>query len=304
MCKLKVRYGEIEFEAEGTPEFIEAERTVFQDNLRETMALMASTQNFVKSKFIQAETVLPETSHTLIETVANDTQKYSSLSQYLRSKNFSSDTDRVLGVACYLFHNENKKNFSANCIKTALKDARQNIPTNINACINQNINVGRIVEDKENKIDSKKAYYITQDGIDYCNNFIAKENNSSKTNKSKSKKPKATSITPVCEVNIDSLNCDKYCDITKLEKLNDQIRVLMYMYTKETDFEEFTVKEIEYILTTRFKIAATTRQVKYYFEKAGTEVHSTLTGHGKQYKYKLLNNGLKAAESIINNTKE
>lgn len=78
----------------------------------------------------------------------------------------------------------------------------------------------------------------------------------------------------------------------------------MYMYTKETDFEEFTVKEIEYILTTRFKIAATTRQVKYYFEKAGTEVHSTLTGHGKQYKYKLLNNGLKAAESIINNTKE
>ena len=30
----------------------------------------------------------------------------------------------------------------------------------------------------------------------------------------------------------------------------------MYMYTKETDFEEFTVKEIEYILTTRFKIAA------------------------------------------------
>lgn len=301
MCKLKVRYGEIEFEAEGTPEFVEAERTVFQNNLREAMALMTTTQNFVKSRLIQAEAVVPETSHALIETVANDTQKYSSLSQYLRNKNFSLDTERVLGVACYLFCNENKESFSANCIKTALKDARQNIPTNINACINHNINIGRIVEDKENKIDGKKSYYITEDGIDYCNKFIAKENSVSKTNKSKAKKSKTTNITPVCEVDVDSLNCDKYCDITKLEKLNDQIRVLMLMLTNETEFEEFTIKEIEYILTTRFKIATTSRRVKYYFEKAGTEVHSSPSGKGKEYKYKLMNDGIKEAERIIQN---
>lgn len=299
MCKLKVRYGEIEFEAEGTPDFIEAERTVFQDNLREAMALMASTQNFVKSKFIQAETVLPENTHTLIETVANDTQKYSSLSQYLRSKNFSSDTDRVLGVACYLFHNENKENFSANCIKTALKDARQNIPTNINAYINQNINTGRIVEDKENKIDGKKAYYITDDGISYCDDYIAKETKTTKV--VKKSKNKSTVLSPVCSINVDSLHADKYCDITKLENLNDQIRVLMLMLTNETEFEEFTIKEIEYILTTRFKIATTLRRVKYYFEKAGTEVHFSPSGNGKEYKYKLMNDGIKEAEKIVQN---
>ncbi len=53
----------------------------------------------------------------------------------------------------------------------------------------------------------------------------------------KSRQQNSTSeSSPLLDYQLDELNLEKYCEITSLEKIEDQILVIIYIYTKEKKY--------------------------------------------------------------------
>lgn len=93
------------------------------------------------------------------------------------------------------------------------------------------------------------------------------------------------------------MNLEKYCEITSLEKIEDQILVVIYIYTKEKNIEHFSFDDIVAVLKNKFKVSINHRKVQYFFEKCGTRFDKK-TVKRRAY-HKLMQSGIKEAERII-----
>ena len=152
------------------------------------------------------------------------------------------------------------------------------------------------------KVDNKRTFRILQPGIDYCENYTPKEDAVKKSTKGvKNKKAKQSKDYPSLIITVDELHMDKYCDITKLPKFAEQIWVLMYMYTEETEFNSFTKHELQRIMKEKFNLPASEKQIRTFFENAGKNVDKVKVG--KELSIRLLQGGKQKAENIINKHK-
>ena len=80
-------------------------------------------------------------------------------------------------------------------------------------------------------------------------------------------------------------------------KFNEQMLVVMLMYTREKGIEYFSFNDIVSVFKTKFKIPATDRKVRYAFDTGGTMFDKKVK---KKIAYhKLMNSGIKEAERII-----
>ena len=120
-----------------------------------------------------------------------------------------------------------------------------------------------------------------------------------KTTKVKSQK--ATPESALLSISLEELNLEKYCDITQLTKFNEQMLVVMLMYTKEKGIEYFSYNDIVSVFKTKFKIPATDRKVRYAFDNGGTMFDKKV--EKKIAYHKLMNGGIKEAERIVERQK-
>ncbi len=294
--KLHIKMGPIELEIEGDSELIAREREQFFSLLPQAISAVTpvvpvphqiiEAQEGEKSPLLLAEE--PEESSVT-------PQKYESLAEYLKEKNYSNGVEIVMGVCYFLQYVKEFDAFTAKDVEQALDDERQNKPNNISQMLIQNIKKGYVRELKE-KREGRKAYCVLERGKSWCENYVSSPSEAKKK-PVKGKTSKSTPESSLLSIPLDELNLDKYCDITQLTKFNEQMLVLMLMYTKEKDIEYFSFNDIVSVLKVKFKIPATDRKVRYAFDSGGTMFDKKV--EKKIAYHKLMMSGIKEAERII-----
>lgn len=296
--KVHIKFGPIEFEAEGDSDLIERERAQFFSVLPQAIMAVspvvpASPSPLESEDIYPQPERLPESIPAL--PVERTTGNYESLAGFLRKKKFSTGVEVVMGVAYYIEHIEHAGVFNSKDIETALDEARQEKPGNIPQMIVQNIKKGYLRELKEKK-DGLKAYCVLEKGKNWCESYTPHATDTKKKS-TKTKPQRTTSESALLAYSLDELNLENYCDVTQLTKFNEQMLVVMLMYTREKGVEYFSFSDIVAVFKTKFKLPATERKVRYAFDNGGTMFDKKVE---KRVAYhKLMNGGIKEAERII-----
>lgn len=297
--KLHIKIGPIDFEIEGDGELIEREREQFFRLLPQAISAVSpvtpvSPQFSDSVKASIAAPVIIEDTEASIDN-GHGSVNYESLAELIRSKHFSTDVETTMGAAYYLQFCRGSTAFTARDIEQAFDDERQNKPKNISQMIIQNIKKGYLREQKE-KVNGRKSYCVLERGKNWFETYAAETPEvKKKTVKSKANKPTAESS--LLSIPLDELHLEKYCDITQLTKFNEQMLVLMLMYTKEKGIEYFSFNDIVSVLKVKFKIPATDRKVRYAFDCGGTKFDKKV--EKKVAYHKLMTSGIKEAERIV-----
>ena len=248
--KIHIKFGPIEFEAEGDNDLIERERTQFfslpPQAIMAVAPVVPTAPTVIENEDMYSQPArLSEAAPAL--SAEKDTYNYESLAGFLREKKFGTGVEVVMGVAYYIEHIEHAGIFTSRDIETALDDARQNKPKNIPQMVVQNIKKGFLRETKEKK-DGMKAYCVLEKGRNWCQEYISHTTDNKKKG-SKTKLQRATPESALVAIPLDELNLEKYCDVTQLTKFNEQMLVVMLIYTREKGVEYFSFNDIVSVFT-------------------------------------------------------
>jgi hypothetical protein len=298
--RVRIKIGSIEFEAEGDSEIIEREREQFFNLLPQVLVTLSPA---ITERIPMVE-ISPDVSNNYSDNSTVTTLldsppliQYESIASFLNSKSFGNDVDLVMGVSYYLDCIEKNSSFTAKEVENKLSEARRGRPSNTSHCINLNIKKGFIGESSDKK-DGKKAYRVLSEGIKWCESYIPSE----MIQKKKTVKSNPSTESSLLSFPLDELNLDNYCEISSLEKLDEQILVMMLIYTKEKNIDYFSFEDIVSVLKTKFKVPVTSRKVQYFFEKSGTKFDRKT--EKKRAYHKLMSSGIKEAEKIVFQFKE
>ncbi|MBE0334951.1 hypothetical protein [Paenibacillus sp. 23TSA30-6] len=290
--RIKIKFGQIEFEAEGDSELIEREREQFFSLLPQAMLSVSPSITVIEQPKPSVDILLDtDTPQQSLPTG----QTYESLITFLKAKNFQSDVERVLGVAYYIDQIEKSGPVTAREIETKLLEARQGKPSNTSHVINQNIKKGYLYEHSEKK-EGVKSFFVLQAGIDYCESYVPTDNTSKKKDV-KLRKLRVTKESSLLQFSLDELNLEKYIDVSSIENFVEQALVIMLIYTNEKNIEYFSYLDIESVMKQKFKISATNRKVRYVFDKGGTKFDKKIE-KGITY-HRMLSGAIREAESIV-----
>jgi hypothetical protein len=293
--RVRIKLGPIEFEAEGDSELIEREREQFF-NLLPIAINAVSTVVSTGPNILEAGKDIMELSETpaLANSISRDyTNSYDSIATFLKEKSFGKEVERVLGVAYFIDQEEGVSPFTVKDIEAKYTNARITKPKNISDAINKNITKGYLCESKEKK-DSLKSFYLSTSGIEWCQNYTPPETT---TSKKSSKSRKVVAESNLLNISLEELHLDKYCDLSSLDKYNEQILVVMLIYSQEKGIEYFSFDDIVAVFKNKFKLPVTKRQVQYAFDNGGT-MFDKKTEKKKAF-HKLMSSGIKEAERIV-----
>lgn len=293
--KVRIKMGPIEFEAEGDSDLIERERSQFFSLLPQAILAVSpvvSTPSLVVES-TGIDTLSLEAENTLLP--EEKVREYSSIASFLNDKKFSTDVELIMGVGYYIECIEKNGVFTSKDVENKLIEARKAKPGNISQMLTQNIKKGYLRECADKK-DNLKAYSILDEGIKWCESYVAPTTDSKK--KTTRVKHGGIPESPLLAVSLDELNLDNYCDISKISKFNEQMIVVMYIYTKEKNVEYFSFNDIVAVFKTKFKLPATDRKVRYAFDNGGVMFDKKV--EKKVAYHKLMSTGFKEAERIIN----
>lgn len=296
--KVHIKMGPIEFEAEGDSELIERERSQFFKLLPQTiMAVSPVVHNSLITNNNTTNTeidVLPVEA----ETSENSLKLHQSIVSFLNDKNFSNDVELIMGIAYYIECIENKGPFTSKDIENKIKEARKPKPKNISQVLIQNIRKGYLQECPDKK-DNLKTYMILEDGIKWCESYVSvSKDTRKKSSRTKHEPPRESQL---LNISLDELNLENYCDVTKITKFNEQMLVIIYIYSKEKNIEYFSFNDIVAIFKTKFKLPATTRQVRYAFDNGSIMYDKKI--EKKIAYHKLMSAGIAKAQKIIEQNK-
>ena len=296
--KIRIKLGPIEFEAEGDSELIEREREQFFSLLPQAIAAVSPVVP-PSSQLLEAKPVEENFSELPINTPAS-TQlahngEYESLAGFLNDKKFSTGVEIVMGVAYYIEYINKAGAFTSKDVENALDESRKDKPGNTSQMLTQNIKKGYLRACKEKK-DGLKSYCVLDRGKDWCESYVAPVKDDKKKG-SRTKQQKSPVESSLICISTDELNLDKYCDVSQIAKFNEQMLVVMLMYTREKGIEYFTFNDIVSIFKNKFRLPATDRKVRYAFDNGGTMFDKKV--EKKIAYHKLMSGGIKEAERII-----
>jgi hypothetical protein len=295
--KIKIKMGPIEFEAEGDSELIERERAQFFSLLPQAITAVSPVVTrpiqLTDAVDIENGVCLPSENAPLLASVRQ--RSYSSVASFLNEKKFSTDVELVMGIGYYIECVERKDVFNSKDIESKLTEARKEKPRNISQALTQNVKKGYLREYSKKK-DKLKAYSILDEGIKWCETYVASETDTKKK-ATRSKPTKPTPDSSLLAISLEELNLDNYCDVPKIGKFNEQMLIVMYIYTKEKSIEYFSFNDIVAVFKMKFKLQATDRKVRYAFDNGGTMFDKKVDK--KVAYHKLMSSGIKEAERII-----
>jgi len=90
------------------------------------------------------------------------------------SKNPKNEMEKTLAVGYYLEKYEGFTSFNAKDLENGFRRAKEKIPRNINYEVIRNIQKGCMMEAEEKK-ENRKAWYLTNSGIEYVENNFEQE---------------------------------------------------------------------------------------------------------------------------------
>lgn len=308
--KLKLKIGEIEFEAEGPVEAVEQQREIFVNGvLPAAVNAMAQTRSTIENKpYIETvpETPMLETGESEITPLKPESNgiDYSriSLASFLNKKGALSEQDFTLFSAYFDEKKNNNKSFSIDDVKKYYAEARRAVPTNPSMSLNRLAEKGYIMDTSAPEgAKNGKYYMLTQDGIDYVEGYIPKEDSGEKKKaRLKVKKTSSSYDGAYASINADDLNLKNYPAVKSLSGSKEQVIMAMYIVTNEGKEEWFTVDDLIFLLVNVFEVPADADKINGVFKRNKSWFVSEQDENNKKaYRRKLLSAAKDFAQSII-----
>lgn len=303
--RIKFEIGDIKFEAEGSADLVERERSIFNNTL-----LPAAIEAIVRTRGTMQSTayletpepkqpmlstpgaLLPENTDSTLE---KDLSR-STLASFIKGYGHLSEQDFVL-FSAYFDEKKNKTPFfTKDEVEKFYDEARRTKPANISMCLNRLAQKGLIMDVTDVEKKNPKPYRISNEGLEYISSYTPKEVTEKKLAiKPHKQRPKDKSL--YADINCDELNLTKYPLVKSLKSFKEKMILVLYIVTNEKKGEWFTAEDVLFLLTDIFGEAATKGQVNGVFarQKMWFKVEQ---GEGKSLKRKLLNQGIDFAVSL------
>lgn len=275
--KVKFRIGEIEFEAQGTPEVVERERDVFLKSILPAAvdAVVRTQNNHTNDNYI-GETI-SNTQPLLIDTVSDmgdesnnesvileDDLSRINLTSFISNFGELSERDFVLFSAYFDEKKNGNRSFSSETVKQFYNEARRKKYSNYSALLNQLVQKGLIMDDPDAESKNPKKYILSSEGIKYVESYTPKESTKKESAK---KKARTKQVSKYSNLSADDLNLKSYPNILRLKKFIEQMILVMYIIQKENKGDSFTVCDLECLLIDILGLSVTKKQIQGVFDR-------------------------------------
>ncbi|WP_455120779.1 hypothetical protein [Scardovia wiggsiae] len=303
--RVKFEIGEIKFEAEGSADLVERERSIFNNTL-----LPAAIEAIVRTRGMVQSTAYLGTSEpkqpmlsTSSDLLPENTDlpsgpdlSRSTLASFIKDYGSLSEQDFVL-FSAYFDETKNKTNFfTKDKAEKFYDEARRTKPKNISMCLNQLAQKGFIIDATDVEQKTPKPYRVSYEGIEYIRNYTPKET-SEKKSATKPRKQRSKDKSLYVDINCDELNLTSYPSVRALKDFKEKMMLVLYIVTNEKKGEWFTTEDVLCLLTDIFGEAATKDQVNGVFNRQKMWFKAEKVD-GKSVKRKLLNQGIDFAKSL------
>ncbi len=306
--RVKFEIGDIKFEAEGSAELVERERSIFNNTL-----LPAAVEAIVRTRSLnQNEQYIEAKENTvMLPPVGQDTHSNTyeavddftktSLVSYVKSKGADAHYDFII---CAVYFNGKRTGviaFSSTTIKELYSEAKKPLPNNLSMSLSELVKKGLIMEDINAKGQTPKQYVLTSDGEEMVKNMKPKEGKPKKQT-SRAKKPRVKEQSNYANINCDELNLNNYPSVKDLKNFKEKMLLIMYIVTNESKGTWFTTQDVLCLMTDIFGESATKDQVNGVFKRERLWFKAEkVSDNSKEMKRKLLNQGIDYAKALGNN---
>lgn len=316
--RVKFKIGEIEFEAEGSAELVERERSIFSTTLlpsaidaivrtrgsAQAVQYVEATENqteLLMAKSASSVEIAPSAVPLLIPADLSRT----SLASFVKGYGPLSDMDFALIAAYYDEKKNGIKSFTSESVKQYYLDARRGKYSNYSDLLQRLVQKGYIMDDPNAEKKIPKPYMLTDAGIQYVESYQPKENGEEKIKQPKSRKVRNKQTSTYSDICADDLNLKNYPEVKTQDSFKKQMMLTMYIFTNEGKGDFFSATDIEYIMLNILGLPASIDAIKGIFKrnKVWFKVEQDETNK-KAYKYKLLEGAKDYAQSVIDGTAE
>ncbi len=305
--RVRFKIGEIEFEAEGTSELIERERNIFLNSL-----LPAAVDAIVRTRGEEKEPQYFETVDQSILSLSNENSSgiyfendLSQISFVEYTKQFGnvSDQNFVLISAYFQEKKNGEKSFSSANVKQFFSSARKRIPSNTSDLLQKLAKKGYIMDDPNSEKESPKKYILTNSGIQFVDNFQAKDQRTEKPIFSGTRKTREKAVSVYSEICADDLNLKNYPEIKKLDSFKKQMLLSLFIVTNEGKGDTFSTADIQFIMTDILGLPASKSQISGVFRRNRNWFKTDSDPNNqKMLRRKLLQGAKDFAQTIIDGT--
>ncbi len=304
--KLKIKIGQVEFEAEGDATAVTEQRDVFIQSIVPTASSFLDkiqsieaarvAESPTSSQIVQNETTTPALPYSNASN--NIDWSRTNLVSFLNKYGELSDRDFVLFAAYY--HEQQQESayvFTVEDVKKFYSEVRRPPYCNNSDLLKRLVQKGLIMDAPNETGKNPKPYVISQDGLQYINTYTPKEKIEKKARKVSVLRKKSEST--YASLNADELNLSKYPAIKDLKSSKEQIILAMYILTIEKKGEWFKNSDIEYIMPNLFDVHVTKDTVSNAFRQKSWFDTQKAEDDAKSQKHRLLAQAKTFAEKII-----
>ena len=307
--RVKFKIGEIEFEAEGSADLVERERSIFSNTLLPSAidAIVrtrgvAQTTQYIEAieqptKLLSAEGEVPEQKQTPILHIDSDFSR-TNLTSHLERYGSLSEQDFTLFAAYYDEQKNAAEYFTKDSVEKYYDEARRTKPSNISGTLYALAKSAFIIDAPNVEQKMPKPYKVSDKGIEYIKSYKPKQETEKKTTKTRKPRTKIKSV--YANINCDELNLNNYPNMKLLKDFKEKMMLILYIVTSEKKGEWFTTSDVLCLLTDIFGESATKKQVEGVFnrEKRWFKAEN-VDGNNKSVHRKLLNQGKEFAQALI-----
>ncbi len=307
--RVKFEIGDIKFEAEGSAELVERERSIFNNALLPAAidAIVRTRGTVQNPELIESQdtqkSVLSTTSSTVAlpeqttENAAIDLSR-TSLASFVKAKGANDNYDFIL---CAVYYNEKRNgisSFSIITLKDLYAEAKKPLPKNPSRSLSELVKKGLIMEDISAKGSTPKMYILTLDGEEFVKNMHPTDAKEKKTTpKPRKQHPKVESA--YSTIDCDDLNLGKYPEVKLLKDFKEKMMLILYIITNEGKGEWFTTSDVMCLMTDVFGESSTKKQVEGVFKREKRWFkRENIEGSSKLVHRKLLNEAKSFAQSL------
>ena len=307
--RVKFEIGEIKFEAEGSADLVERERSIFNNTL-----LPAAIDAIVRTRGVvqNASYIEMQDSQQPAVLTSNNTDALpeqamvsptvdlsrTSLASFVKSKGADAHYDFII---CAVYYNEKRNgvsSFSSATLKDLYSEAKKPLPNNLSMSLSELVKKGLIMEDSSANGSTPKMYVLTFEGEESIKNMPPADAKEKKI-ASKARKQRQKAESSYSTINCDDLNLSQYPEIKSFKDFKEKMMLILYIITNEGKGEWFTTSDVLCLMTDIFGESATKKQVDGVFirEKRWFKCEN-IEGSNKLVHRKLLNEGKSFAQSL------
>ncbi|MGO5543228.1 hypothetical protein ACTQWG_12145 [Blautia sp. HCP3S3_H10_1] len=306
--RVKFEIGEIKFEAEGSADLVERERSIFNNTLLPAaIDAIVRTRSATQNEYIEAQAPQPRAILTTTNTDAlpeqaevNSTTDFSriSLASFAKSKGADAHYDFII---CAVYFNEKRSgisSFSSATLKDLYSEAKRPLPNNLSMSLSELVKKGLIMEDISAKGLTPRMYVLTLKGEEFIKNMHPTETKEKKMS-SKPRKQRQKVESPYSTINCDDLHLDQYPEVKSFKDFKEKMMLILYIITNEGKGEWFTTIDVLCLMTDIFGESATKNQVEGVFKREKRWFKcENIEGGNKLVHRRLLNEAKSFAQSL------